>query len=87
VADLRGAVERVRDRAWKWLEGYPEERLHESIPYDGSIRHLRESGLSLRHALLRVASHHYVHLGEAASELGRRGVVVPDLPGPMSASI
>lgn len=87
AAELLPAVERVRRRAWTFLERFPEDQLDETIPYDGSIIHLRHTGLSLRHALFRLASHHYVHLGEAASELGRRGLTPPQLPGPMSATI
>jgi hypothetical protein len=87
VAVLLAAVERIRSRAWDFVKNRSEEQLEATIPYDGSIAHLRSSGLVLRHAILRIAAHHYLHLGEAAAELGRQGVAVPDLPGRMTATI
>lgn len=86
-AALLTAVQRTRSEAWRFLNDVEEQGLDARIPYDGSMVHLRQSGLVLRHAVLRIAAHHYLHLGEAATELARHGVGLPDLPGRMSATI
>ena len=81
---LRAGVAEVRAAARGYLAGLAEADLDRVVLYDGSFTALRERGLSLRHALLRIAAHHYVHIGEIAAERARRGERVGNFPGPMS---
>jgi hypothetical protein len=50
------------------------------IVYDGSIEYLRPIGLSLRYALMRIAAHHFVHVGEIVTIRSRLGHTVGDFP-------
>jgi hypothetical protein len=75
-----GASE-VRDAARDYLQGMDEGGLDLVIPYDGSFAHLREAGLGLRYALFRVCAHHYLHIGEIATQRSRLGRRVGDYPG------
>ena len=43
------------------------------IPYDGSIQFLRETGLRLSYALMRIAAHHFIHAGEIVTIRSRLG--------------
>lgn len=76
----RGVAE-VRVRARAYLDHLSEDDLRRTTPYDGSLIELRPGGLNLGYALLRIAAHHYVHIGEMAGYLGSRGHEVPSLPG------
>lgn len=78
---IQAAVGEVRDAARRYLEGLNESDLELVIPYDGSLSHLRESGLSLRYALLRICAHHYFHIGEIATKRGALGQAVGEYPG------
>ena len=86
-AAVRAGVAAVRAAARGYLAGLTEADLERVVPYDGSFAALRERGLSLRHALLRIAAHHYVHVGEIAAERARRGQRVGDYPGPLSECV
>lgn len=71
-------VREVRASARRLLEARPPPELDESIAYDGSIKHLRPVGLSLRYALMRIAAHHFVHAGEIAAVRSSLGHEVAD---------
>src|SRR5439155_17396772 len=62
-AILAGMSE-VREASKRFLDSKPEPDLDRTIPYDGAIDYLHPIGLSLRYALMRVAAHHFVHVGE-----------------------
>lgn len=85
-AILTGAGE-VRELAVPYMESLREDQLDERHPYDGSIEVLRQSGISIRHALLRIAAHHYFHVGEIAAKREMLGHKVGDFPGQMSRTI
>jgi hypothetical protein len=78
---IQAGAQEVRDAARSYLEGLSESDLDLVIPYDGSLEHLRESGLSLRYALLRICAHHYFHIGEIATKRSALGQRVGDYPG------
>ena len=73
------SVEEVRESARKHLEGSPP--MDKLIPYTGSLKYLRDSGITLRYAILRSAVHHYFHIGEISTKRGRLGHSVGDYPG------
>jgi hypothetical protein len=78
---IQAGVREVRDAARTYLEDMNESDLDLTLPYDGSLSHLCESGLSLRHALLRICAHHYYHIGEIATKRSALGQRVGDYPG------
>ncbi len=78
---IQAGVQEVRDAARRHLEGLSERDLELVIPYEGSLSHLRESGLSLRYALLRICAHHYFHIGEIATKRSALGQRVGEYPG------
>ena len=78
---VQAGVREVRDAARGYLEGLTEGDLDLVIPYDGSLSHLREGGLGLRYALLRICAHHYFHIGEIATKRVGLGHEVGDYPG------
>ncbi len=80
---IQAAVREVRNAARNYLVGLTENDLDLVIAYDGSFSRLRETGLSLRHALLRICAHHYFHIGEIATKRSRLGQRVGDYPGPL----
>ena len=63
------AVDEVRDTARRFLDSEPD--LDRTIPYDGSIEFLRETGLSLSYALSRIAAHQLLHAGEIVTVRSR----------------
>jgi DinB superfamily len=77
---LAGALE-VRGAATAFLESLTDPDLDSVVPYSGSFVPLREHGLSLRYALLRIAAHHYFHIGVIACQRDRAGDQVGDYPG------
>ena len=77
---IRAGVAQVRSRARAYLERLSDHDLVPTIPYDGSIDELREGGISLRYALMRIAVHHYFHIGEIAAYLGSLGRDVGPFP-------
>lgn len=84
---IRRAVGEVRETARRFLEPLTDSALSRVIPYEGSFSLIRERGLSLQHALLRIAAHHYFHLGEIASLRTRRGDQIGDYPGLLEETI
>ncbi len=86
-AAVERAVGEVRDAARPYLESIGHERLAEKLPYTGSIEALRESGFSPRYAMMRIAAHHYFHIGEIASARTSLGHDVGDYPGLMQATL
>ena len=74
------AVEEVREAAKRFLDFAQEPDLDRVIPYDGSITFLRTNGLPLHYALMRIAAHHYIHIGEIVTVRSRLGHVIEDFP-------
>ena len=83
--DVQLAVDEVRAAARPYLESIEHEALYERVPYTGSIEKLRESGFSPRYAMMRIAAHHYFHIGEIVAARGTLGHDVGDYPGTMEA--
>lgn len=77
---VRAAVKEVREAARGFLDAVPAPDLDRVIPYDGSIEVLRPRGLSLRYALMRIAAHNFVHVGEIATIRSNRGHPAGDFP-------
>ncbi len=86
-SDVQFAVEEVRAAARTYLESIGHEQLYEKLPYTGSIEALRESGFSPRYAMMRIAAHHYFHIGEIVAARGSLGHNVGDYPGLMEACL
>lgn len=84
---IEAAVAEVQQTARAYLEPLTEAETDIVVPYDGSFLHLREGGLSLRHALMRVSAHHYFHIGEIASKRTALGHDVGDYPGALSRTV
>ena len=80
---IQAGIQEVRDAARAYLERLNDSDLDLALPYDGSLSHLRESGLSLRYALLRICAHHYYHIGEIATKRSALGRRMGDYPGPL----
>ena len=78
------AVRDVRVAARHYLERQTENDLNKTIPYLGSIIILRQHGLNLRYALMRIVAHHYFHIGVIACQRDRLGHQVGDYPGLMA---
>ncbi len=84
---IQAAVREVRKSAQAYLEGMDDGDLNLVIPYEGSFALLRETGISLRHALMRSCAHHYFHIGEIAAKRNLLGHEVGDYPGLLAQSI
>ena len=78
---VQSAVREVREAASGYLESLREDHLAERIPYTGSIAALRETGFSPQYALMRIAVHHYLHIGEIAMTRTALGHDIGDYPG------
>lgn len=78
---VQSAVCEVREAASGYLESLREDHLEERIPYTGSIAALREIGFSPRYAMMRIAAHHYFHIGEIVAVRNALGHDVGDYPG------
>ena len=76
---LAGAKE-VREASREFLDSGQRPDLDLLIPYDGSINYLRPVGLSLRYAKMRIAAHHFVHVGEVVTVRSRLGHEIGDFP-------
>ena len=76
----RAACE-VRETARGYLEAVDEADMDKVIPYEGSFARLRETGINLRYALIRMCAHHYFHIGEIATKRDLQGQRVGDYPG------
>lgn len=74
-------VKEVQEAARSFLEPEQPADLDLTIAYDGSIAYLRPVGLSLRYAVMRIAAHHFLHVGEIVTiraRLGHKTVEVLD---------
>ena len=78
---VRSAVCDVRDAARPWLASLREDEAGRRIAYTGSIEALRATGISPRYALMRIAAHHYFHIGEIVTARSALGHEVGDYPG------
>ncbi|MCE2465327.1 MAG: DinB family protein [Dehalococcoidia bacterium] len=76
---IRNSVGEVRESVSRYLDGEPD--MDALVPYSGSRDHLRDSGLTLRNAILRASAHHYFHIGEISTKRDRLGHSVGDYPG------
>ncbi|MPZ50042.1 MAG: DUF664 domain-containing protein [Dehalococcoidia bacterium] len=70
---MMASVNDVRALAHAYLDGLTASNLDLVIPYTGSLAYLRGSGLPLRYAILRIASHHFIHIGEIVTVRSRMG--------------
>jgi hypothetical protein len=86
-SQVQAAVAEVRDAARPYLEGLTEAELERQLPYKGSMSFLRERGINVRYALIRIALHHYFHIGEIASARNSLGHEVGDYPGRLEACL
>ncbi len=68
---ILAATDEVRRHARLYLDSGPP--IDQVIPYDGSIQFLREAGLRLSYALMRIAAHHFIHAGEIVTIRSRLG--------------
>lgn len=83
VADwsaIQRGVAEVRATTRRYLEGKREHDLDHIIPYDGSYLAARETGLSIRFALLLQTTHHHYHIGEILAKRNRLGHRVGEFP-------
>lgn len=76
---IRNSVSEVRESVRRYLDESPD--MDVLVPYSGSHEHLRESGITLRYAILRMSAHHYFHIGEISTKRDRLGHSVGDYPG------
>jgi hypothetical protein len=76
---IRKAVERTRGTAREFLDAKSDADLDTVIPYGGSIPLLRKSGLQLRYALMAIACHHWIHMGEILTNRSRLGWQEPSI--------
>lgn len=75
------SINEVRGSARQYLDSSPP--MDSLVPYTGSIDYLRESGITLRYAILKISAHHYFHIGEISTKRDRLGHSVGDYPGRM----
>lgn len=85
--EIEEAVRRVRHMATTHLAGPIQPNVDARIPYNGSFIHLREAGLHIAHAILRIAAHHYVHIGEIVAVRKRLGHEVAEPPGLLKRTV
>ena len=78
---VKTAVDQVRRDASRYLDSVREDGLDRRVVYTGSIETLRETGFSPRYAMMRIAAHHYFHLGEIVAVRNALGHDVGDYPG------
>lgn len=78
--EVLAAAGEVRERARTYLDSDPP--VDRVIPYTGSIDFLRETGLRLSYALLRISAHHFIHSGEIVTIRSRLGHDTDGLSGP-----
>ena len=79
------SVHKVRWGVRCYLDASPA--MDTLIPYTGSIETLRQTGITLRYAILRMSVHHYFHIGEISTKRDRLGHSVGDYPGTLSECI
>ena len=68
---ILAAAEEVRHQARLYLDSEPP--IEKVIPYHGSVQFLHETGLRLSYALMRIAAHHFIHVGEIVTIRSRLG--------------
>ena len=76
------SIDEVRESARRYLDASPT--MDTLVPYTGSLDYLRESGITLRYAILKMSAHHYFHIGEISAKRDRLGHSVGDYPGRLS---
>jgi hypothetical protein len=76
--EIFAGMQDVRARARAFLVGNPAPDLDRTVDYDGAIVHVRITGLSLRYALLTIAAHHFLHVGEITTIRSRLGHSLED---------
>jgi hypothetical protein len=78
--EVMEGVADVRRRARAFLDRVAGPDLERRVPYAGSILLLRETGLSLSYALMRISAHHFMHAGEIETIRARVGHSVRPQP-------
>ena len=68
---ILAAADEVRHQARLYLDSEPP--IDRVISYHGSIQFLRETGLRLSYALMRIAAHYFIHAGEIVTIRSRLG--------------
>ena len=79
------SIAEVRESARNYLTGSPA--MDSLIAYTGSLKYLRDSGITLSYAILRMSAHHYFHIGEISTKRDRLGHSVGDYPGRLRKSL
>ena len=79
---ILGSIDEVRGSARQYLDNSPP--MDTLTSYMGSLEYLRESGITLRYAALKMSAHHYFHIGEISTRRDLLGHSVGDYPGRMS---
>ena len=79
-AGILAATDEVRRQARLYLDSEPP--VDQVISYNGSIQFLRETGLRLSYALMRIAAHHFIHAGEIVTIRSRLGHDTDSLASP-----
>ena len=77
---MLAAADEVRRSARLYLDSDPP--IDRVVPYAGSIEFLRENGLRLSYALLRISAHHFIHGGEIVTIRSRLGHDTDSLSAP-----
>ena len=75
---LRAKIGEIQAAASEFLATLTDADLARTVPYDGSIASLRSVGINFEYALLRVAAHHFTHVGEIAAIRTAMGLPLPD---------
>jgi hypothetical protein len=70
---MKAGVDEVRASARAYLDKLNASDLDRVVPYTGSIEYLHAFGLPLRYAILRIAAHHFIHVGEIVTLRSRMG--------------
>ena len=78
--EVLAAADEVRRSARVYLDSDPP--IASVVPYAGSIEFLRETGLRLSYALLRLSAHHFIHGGEIVTIRSRLGHDTDSLSAP-----
>lgn len=72
------AISDVHRTARGYCDSLVRADLARTVSYDGSVSYLRSTGLNLEYALLRIAAHHYVHIGEMTTIRSLLGAPIDD---------
>ncbi len=76
--EVLAATHEICKRARKYLDSGPP--IDQVIPYNGSVAFLRETGLRLSYALMRISAHHFIHAGEIVTVRSRLGDTLTGSP-------